>query len=462
MGQGLNTGRVAGVLLHPTSLPSGRLDADAYRWVDWLAQAGLRVWQMLPLGVPLVGLSPYQCASAFAINPGLFAEPPIPGPSPARGAGSKTFDDWYDSQRHWVDDYALFMVLKQQFAGQEWTAWPGALRQREPQAMAQVRSAHAAAISALIQEQYRCYCQWQDLRQYATRQGVALFGDMPIFVAYDSADVWAHPELFLLNADGEAEWVTGVPPDYFSETGQRWGNPHYHWERMAQTDFQWWRQRLEYHFAFFDLVRIDHFRGLAASWMIPASEPTAINGYWQNVPGDAMLASIQTALGDLPLVAEDLGVITPDVTALRDKYALPGMSVLQFSFDHFEDNPHKPQNVRENTVYYTGTHDNDTLLGWFNSLDAAMQQHVLQSLAITEVSALTTAMLDTVFASNALLALVPLQDLLQLDNAARMNVPGTVDGNWQWRFQWSQLPENLASVLHESLLHHQRLGNTPP
>lgn len=456
MGQGLTRQRVAGVLLHPTSLPSGRLDADAYRWIDWLAQAGFRVWQMLPLGVPLIGLSPYQCASAFAVNPALFAG------KEADHYDAAAFRVWYESQRHWVDDYALFMALKQQLAGQTWLEWPTALRHREPQAIAQARRTHAAAINRLIQEQYRCYDQWQNLRQYAASRGITLFGDMPIFVAHDSADVWSHPELFLLNAAGEAEWVAGVPPDYFSETGQRWGNPHYCWERMAQTDFQWWRQRLEYHVAFFDLVRIDHFRGLAASWMIPASEPTAINGYWQTVPGDAMLASIQAALGDLPLVAEDLGVITPDVIALRDKYALPGMSVLQFSFDHFEDNLHKPQNVRENTVYYTGTHDNDTLLGWFNHLDAAMQQHVLQSLNITDVADLTTAMLDTVFASNAWLALVPLQDLLQLDSTARMNTPGTIDGNWQWGFQWSQLPENLASVLKKSLLHHQRLGNTPP
>ncbi|MDD5391664.1 MAG: 4-alpha-glucanotransferase [Thiothrix sp.] len=449
-------GCAVGVLLHPTSLPSGKLDADAYRWVDWLAQAGVSVWQMLPLGVPLTGLSPYQCASAFAVNPNLFEElAPVSSPDKGR-LGGVSFEDWYEAQKHWVEDYALFMVLKQQFRGQEWSAWPAAFRSRDQQALFQARGDYAEALAAIIDEQYQCYCQWQALRQYATAKGVYLFGDMPIFVAYDSADVWASPQRFLLDETGTPTFVTGVPPDYFSETGQRWGNPHYNWEQMQAENFLWWKQRLQYHFEFFDLVRIDHFRGLAASWMIPATEETAINGYWQAVAGDAMLASIQAEWGNIPLVAEDLGVITSDVTALRDKYGLPGMSVLQFGFDHFEDNPHKPQNVRENTVYYTGTHDNDTLLGWFTSLDAAMQQHVMQVLNITDPAGLTNAMLDIILASKALLAVIPLQDLLHLGSEARMNVPGTVDGNWLWQFAWADIPEALASELHNKLQGHQR------
>jgi 4-alpha-glucanotransferase len=449
-------GCAVGVLLHPTSLPSGKLDADAYRWVDWLAQAGVSVWQMLPLGVPLTGLSPYQCASAFAVNPNLFEElTPVSPPDKGR-LGGVSFEDWYEAQKHWVEDYALFMVLKQQFRGQEWSAWPAAFRSRDQQALFQARGDYAEALAAIIDEQYQCYCQWQALRQYATAKGVYLFGDMPIFVAYDSADVWASPQRFLLDETGAPTFVTGVPPDYFSETGQRWGNPHYNWEQMQAENFLWWKQRLQYHFEFFDLVRIDHFRGLAASWMIPATEETAINGYWQAVAGDAMLASIQAEWGNIPLVAEDLGVITSDVTALRDKYGLPGMSVLQFGFDHFEDNPHKPQNVRENTVYYTGTHDNDTLLGWFTSLDAAMQQHVMQVLNITDPAGLTNAMLDIILASKALLAVIPLQDLLHLGSEARMNVPGTVDGNWLWQFAWADIPEALASELHNKLQGHQR------
>ena len=468
-------GRSAGVLLHPTSLPLGRLDADAYRFVDWLAQAGFRVWQMLPLGVPLVGASPYQCASAFAVNPALFVlenpSPTLPlsgeggavsysSSSPDKGRlGGVSFDDWYAAQKHWVEDYALFMLLKQQFGGAEWSEWPEALRQHNADALFQLRGSHAQEIAAIIDEQFQCYQQWQALRTYAARKGVLLFGDMPIFVAYDSADVWAHPERFLLDSDGKPTFVTGVPPDYFSATGQRWGNPHYNWEQMQAENFLWWRERLAYHFAFFDLVRIDHFRGLAASWMIPADEPTAINGFWQVVAGEAMLDSVQASMGNLPLVAEDLGIITPDVVELRDKYDLPGMSVLQFGFDHFEDNPHKPQNVRENTVYYTGTHDNDTLLGWFTSLDSATQQHVMQVLGVDKAELLTDTMLDTIFASRALLAIVPLQDLLRLDSRARMNTPGTVAGNWQWQFAWADIPPALAAALQQRLQHHQRHGN---
>ncbi|WGZ94523.1 MAG: 4-alpha-glucanotransferase [Candidatus Thiothrix putei] len=444
-------GRAAGVLLHPTSLPSGKLDADAYRWVDWLAEAGFKVWQMLPLGVPLAGLSPYQCASAFAVNPALFGD----GEATSIDA-DQSFDVWYANQKHWVEDYALFMVLKQRFQGQEWSEWPEPLRLRDPKAMFIVRGEQAEALAAMIHEQYACWLQWQALRTYAAERGVYLFGDMPIFVAYDSADVWANPQRFLLDDTGTPTLVTGVPPDYFSETGQRWGNPHYHWENMQAENFVWWQQRLLYHFEFFDLVRLDHFRGLAASWMIPATEPTAINGYWQEVPGDAMLASLQAALGNIPLVAEDLGVITPDVTELRDKYELPGMSVLQFGFDHFEDNPHKPHNVRANTVYYTGTHDNDTLQGWFTSLSEESQQYVMQVLGIEDTSQVTDTMLDTIFASSALLAMIPLQDLLHLGSAARMNTPGTVEGNWAWRFDWSDIPDTLASQLHEKLQGHQR------
>lgn len=446
-------GRAAGVLLHPTSLPSGKLDADAYRWIDWLAEAGIKVWQILPLGVPLVGFSPYQCASAFAVNPGLFGEE---GLGVRETAQPQSFDLWYANQNHWVEDYALFMVLKQQFGGQEWHEWPAAFRSRNPEALFQLRNEQAEAIADIIHSQYDYWLQWQQLRAYAAQKGVALFGDMPIFVAYDSADVWAHPERFLLDATGAPTFVTGVPPDYFSATGQRWGNPHYNWEYMQSENYLWWKQRLHYHFEFFDLVRIDHFRGLAASWMIPASEETAMNGEWESVPGDAMLTSIQAEMGEIPLVAEDLGVITPDVTALRDKYGLPGMSVLQFGFDHYEDNPHKPQNVRENTVYYTGTHDNDTLLGWFAGLDEAMQLHVMQVLDISDPAELTDAMLDTILGSKALLAVIPMQDLLHLGTEGRMNVPGTAYGNWRWRFDWGNVPDTLASELHDKLQGHQR------
>lgn len=444
--------RQAGILLHPTSLPSRRVDADAWRWVDFLAAAGVHVWQMLPLGVPLAGISPYQCASAFAINPALF-----PPDLPAVNTSDAVFAAWYQRQRHWIDNYALFMTLKQQHDCAPWVDWPTPLRQREPAAMQAYSQQHATVINAHIYQQYQLYAHWQTLRRYATGHGISLFGDMPIFVAHDSADVWAHPGSFLLDETGQPTLVAGVPPDYFSETGQRWGNPQYDWECMRQSDFVWWRERLRYHFEFFDMVRIDHFRGLAASWMIPADCPTAMNGYWQQVPGDALLQCVRQDLGAVALVAEDLGVITPDVEILRRAFNLPGMSVLQFAFDGFEDNPHKPQNVTEDRVYYTGTHDNDTVRGWFDSLDVAQQASVLSLLNINDGAQINAAMINSVLASAAQLAVIPLQDLLGLNGHARMNMPGTTEGNWLWQFQWQDIPPALVSDLHSQLQQAQRL-----
>lgn len=455
----------AGILLHPSSLPSGQLDHDAWRWLDQMAVLGVSVWQMLPLGLPLNGLSPYQCVSAFALNPALF---PNNRSAPLEQlAETAKFAAWYQKNQHWVDDFALFMELKAVFNGTEWSTWPSEYRQRSGAALASFKSEHTDALNQHIDEQFACWQHWQSLRAHAKALGIRLFGDMPIFVAYDSADVWAHPELFLLDAAGKPTVVTGVPPDYFSATGQRWGNPHYNWELMQQTQFAWWRERLRYHFDFFDLVRIDHFRGLEAAWMIPADSPTAIEGYWAKVPGDELLACLQAASGDLPLVAEDLGIITHEVTALRHKYKLPGMSVLQFAFDHFADNPHKPWNVTINTVYYTGTHDNDTLLGWFNSLTAEqrawtlnlIQEHIFLSTEQNQ-GKITDLMLATVFQSAAGLVMLPWQDVLGLGSEARMNVPGTIEGNWHWRFDWHQVPSDRLTRLKTQLQQHQRYHTT--
>jgi 4-alpha-glucanotransferase len=436
----------AGVLLHVSSLPSGRLDADSWRYIDWMVEAGFSVWQMLPLGVPLAGVSPYQCASAFALNPALFPEklPEVLVDSPA-------FKDWYAGQHAWVEDYALFMAIKHEYEGAAWVNWPTPLRLREANALMQFKLTHEAAINAIIHQQYQLFMYWQTLRTYAFERGIDLFGDMPLFVAHDSADVWAHPECFLLDEAGQPTFVAGVPPDYFSSTGQRWGNPQYNWVYLGNNGFAWWQDRLHYHFECFDLVRLDHFRGLAASWMIPAASETAMDGYWQNVPGAVLLQYIQERMGNLPLVAEDLGVITPDVEALRHQFGLPGMSVLQFSFDDFADNPHKPQNVTEDRVYYTGTHDNDTTLGWFDSLEPSVQDRVLSALEITQRSQVVDKMIAVILGSHARLAIIPMQDLLKLDSAARMNIPGTADHNWQWRFDWAQIPSNLATELHHQI-----------
>jgi len=427
----------AGLLLHPTSLPSGTL-VDAERWLDFMQAAGFSVWQMLPLGVPLAGLSPYQCASAFAVNPGLFPTEPV---------DLHGFTDWRSQQAHWLEDFARFMVIKAEQGGAAWTDWPVALRDRDAQTLAAFDISHADKLNAMMVEQYRSAFYWQRIREQAAARGIQLFGDMPIFVAHDSADVWAQRGLFLLDDDGHPTVISGVPPDYFSATGQRWGNPHYNWPAMQADGFAWWRARLTAHFEWFDLVRIDHFRGLAAAWEIPACEPTAIHGEWIEAPGAALLQAIADEMGELPLVAEDLGIITPDVTALRHQFGLPGMAVLQFAFDQHADNPHKPENVQPDTVYYTGTHDNDTTLGWWRALPDEVRQQVMQQLGVHDPEAVPDAMIDTVLQSRAALAILPLQDVLSLGSEARMNMPGTNNGNWAWRFEWDALPSDLATRL---------------
>ena len=441
----------AGLLLHPTSLPSGTL-ADAGRWLEFLHAAGFGVWQMLPLGIPLTGLSPYQCASAFAVNPALF---------PDCDVDPHGYADWQARQAHWLEDFARFMVIKAEQQGAPWTEWPRALRDRDPGVLVRFDVVHADALEAVKRAQYRAVVQWHALRDQATARGIQLFGDMPIFVAHDSADVWAQRALFLVDETGHPTRVAGVPPDYFSATGQRWGNPHYNWAAMQADGYAWWRARLRAHFEWFDLVRIDHFRGLAAAWEIPAGEPTAIHGEWVAAPGAALLQAFADDMGDLPLVAEDLGIITPDVTELRHRFGLPGMAVLQFAFDQHADNPHKPENVQTDTVYYTGTHDNDTTLGWWRTLPDEARTQVMQQLGIGEPDAVPEAMIATVLESRAALAMLPLQDVLHLGSEARMNTPGTDNGNWTWRFEWEALPSDLAPRLLKQLQKANRCETRP-
>ncbi len=443
--------RRAGILLHPTSLPSGTL-SDVTRWLDFLQASGCTLWQMLPLGVPLSGLSPYQCVSAFAVNPALF---------PDARADMRRFASWCRSQQHWLRDYARFMVAKTMHHNASWVDWPEALRVRDADTLAVFDQQHEAALTAVKTEQYRVYVHWQAIRRAASERGIALFGDMPIFVAHDSADVWAHAEQFLLDEAGNPTVVTGVPPDYFSETGQRWGNPHYNWPVMREQGFSWWLDRLRYHFEWFDWVRIDHFRGLAAAWTIPVADSTAVNGYWEAVPGADLLQKIQHEMGEIPLIAEDLGVITPDVIALRRDFHLPGMAVLQFAFDAHADNPHKPENVAVETVYYTGTHDNDTTLGWYASLPEAVQDQVRQRLNAADADQVLDAMRSAVWESRAAMAVLPMQDVLRLGSEARMNTPGTITGNWSWRFDWSMLTPDLVPSLLAQLQKAHRC-ETPP
>ena len=439
--------RRAGILLHPTSLPSGVLDDDVERWLELLVDSGFSVWQVLPLGDPQAGLSPYQCTSAFAMNPLLLPQ------YPSYNKNSNGFASFCDKQRFWLDDYAIFKILKQHFNDDSWNEWPAEWKFRQPKAMQEIHQQYARDIEELKWQQYQLHKRWQEIRDKANALGILLFGDMPIFIAYDSADVWAHAELFLLDSNDNMTVVTGVPPDYFSETGQRWGNPHYNWDVMKKDDYAWWKARTRHLLEQFDIVRIDHFRGLEAAWMIDATCDTAVAGKWLKMPGNELLSAIKDNHNQLPFVAEDLGIITPEVTALKKKYHLPGMSILQFAFDAFDDNPHKPKNITEDTVVYTGTHDNDTTKGWFNNLDEHVKKYILQTLKIS-VDNLTAdeiadtvvdKMIDDAMNSQASICIIPLQDCLHLGSEARMNIPGTTTENWQWRFQWQQIDQRYNS-----------------
>ncbi len=416
-----------------------------------MSESALSVWQMLPLGMPQADYSPYQCLSAFAANPALL------GSHMPLDASDRDYRDFCTGEAYWLNDFALFSCIKSAQENAAWFHWPEELKWRRKDALQQFAHTYYNDLQAVKWEQYQLHHQWQQLRNSASTRDIHLFGDMPIFVAHDSADVWACPQRFLLDAQGQPTWVTGVPPDYFSATGQRWGNPHYDWDFHVKEGFQWWLARLEHHFRWFDLVRIDHFRGLQAVWMIDAGEETAIHGHWQEVPGDQLLAALQRHIDPLPLVAEDLGIITPEVRELKQKYHLPGMAVLQFAFDAFEDNPHKPANISPDCVIYTGTHDNDTTLGWYQSLPEDTQQFVREMLHMPADGDIVDTMIGTAMESRANLAIVPLQDFLKLGSEARMNTPGTANGNWRWQFRWEQLSANdLSAQIRSQVIRSKR------
>jgi len=465
--------RRSGIILHPTSLPGpgrvGRIGSEAIRFLDWIDAAGFGLWQVLPLNPPQDDGSPYACISAFAgdirlIDPellvaeGWLAEGGARAPlgqalSDARhglaasgGEAWEEFRAFCSAQASWLEDFALFVVIKRLQGNRPWWEWPAPLRMREPARLAQLRAEARDALEAVRFSQFVFFRQWHALRAEAKARDILMLGDMPIFVAHDSVDVWAHPEYFDLDPLGQPTAVAGVPPDYFSETGQRWGNPHYRWDRMAEDGFRWWLQRIGWALEGLDGLRVDHFRGFEAYWSIPASEPTAIAGSWQPGPGAALFEALLREFDELPLLAEDLGVITPAVTALRERFALPGMKILQFAYDGSPDNPYLPERHEERCVVYTGTHDNDTTLGWFESLPAASREFVLKSLG-AQAQDMPWALIETALASPARIAVIPMQDAIGLGGNARMNTPGTVEGNWQWRFDWSELPAARAAEL---------------
>ncbi|GAB4396236.1 MAG: 4-alpha-glucanotransferase [Rhodoferax sp.] len=494
--------RASGILLHITSLPgphgSGDFGPAAYHFVDWLHTAGQSVWQTLPLTPLGPGYSPYMSCSAFAGNPLLLdlgalhargwllahEVQPLPCADPVcidfpavvawrmqrlqwafdrfvqQGTPEDRadFDAFCQRQASWLDDFALFMALDERHAGRPWTQWDPSLAQRQPEAIRSARRewAHRVAFWQFVQ-----WCfdgQWQALRAYARAKGVRILGDMPIFVAHHSADVWVNPQLFELDARGEPTVVAGVPPDYFSPTGQRWGNPLYRWSAHARDGFGWWIARLRHCMAWVDLVRIDHFRGFESHWEIPADAPTAVQGRWVAGCGDALFEAIRAALGELPLIAEDLGVITPAVQALRQRQRLPGMCVLQFAWgEHGQGQPrYLPHRYSADTVVYTGTHDNDTTWGWWNSQSEPVRHHLREYLASNGLD-VSWDLIRAASASVADLAIFPLQDVLNLGSEHRMNRPGTSGGNWGWRFHWGMVEPWHAQRLRRVTELYQRL-----
>jgi len=443
--------RRAGILLHPTSLPSGCLDGDVERWLDLLQNTGVKIWQILPLVIPDETGSPYQSCSAFAINPALLSDQ-----DRRRPVDASEVEAFIGQESAWLADFALYTVLKDRFNSLPWYKWDPVYCNRSSNALQKIRQEESEKIQGIIKEQFRLQKRWQDIRSKANAKDIKIFGDMPIFVALDSADVWSNQDQFLLDENHKPRYVAGVPPDYFSETGQRWGNPHYNWERMRHDNFSWWRLRLKRMFEWFDIVRLDHFRGLEAVWMIPQDSETAVNGHWEKVPGQAMLTALQDDYPNLPIVAEDLGFITEEVRQLRQQFGLPGMAVLHFAFDHFEDNPHKPKNYTANTVAYTGTHDNNTTNGWFSHLDFAQRSFVSDILQLSDITDPAQQFISVLLDSRASLVIFPMQDVLGLGEEARLNTPGTTSDNWQWRLDWGMISDSRLQSIKQGILHAGR------
>lgn len=470
------------MLLHPTSLPGiagqGSLGPAARRFVDLLETCGFSVWQTLPLGPTHSDWSPYQCLSVHAGNTRLVSREDLvsrgwldasalaSGDSlqqaragfdrEADPAEKQAFADFREQHAGWLDNYALYQAIRLVHDHKPWPDWPAPLRNRHTPALARFRKSCADSIEQICFEEFLFFTQWHALRDYAHQHGVLLFGDIPIFVAHDSADVWSNRELFSTDDQGNPDVVAGVPPDYFSETGQRWGNPLYRWDRLAADDFNWWLERVRSQLELFDIIRLDHFRGFQQYWEIPAQEETAINGHWVDAPGAALFERLAAEFGELPLVAEDLGTITPEVEAMRLRFGLPGMKILQFAFDGGPDNQYLPHNHEPHSVVYTGTHDNDTTLGWYEARDRDGKQDVLDYLG-NPPDPMPWPVIRAAFASVARLAIVPFQDILALGSEHRMNTPGTTKGNWQWQFDWQEVPGDLPAHVHGMLYRYARI-----
>jgi 4-alpha-glucanotransferase len=502
--------RSSGILLHPTSLPTrfgiGDFGPSAYEFVDFLARAGQSTWQVLPLGPTGYGDSPYQCFSAFAGNPLLISPELLVAESllsaddlelfqelsadqvdyprvgqlkrpllrkayqefKTKSADEEHFNGFKRRHRNWLEDFALFMALKDAHDGVAWFGWEKEFVRRDAAALQRARQQFSEEIETHNFAQYMFFRQWTRLRQHCTDRRIRIMGDLPIYVAHDSADVWTNPEFFLLDENGNPKKVAGVPPDYFSATGQLWGNPIYNWEKLRETGYRWWIERFRAVFQLFDIVRVDHFRGFEAYWEVPAGEATAINGRWTKAPGVEVFATVQNMLGDLPIVAENLGVITPEVEAIRHRFHFPGMAILQFAFGTDPQGwTFRPHNYSRDLVAYTGTHDNDTIVGWWTSSGAGDSTRTGQDIhnereyaskyLNTNGHKIHWAFIQALMTSVAKTVIFPLQDVLGLGSEARMNIPSKLGGNWRWRFCGGMLTDDMCQHLKELTTIYERL-----
>ena len=487
----MNFERSSGILLHPTSLPGkhgiGTLGKEAYKFVDFLIESGQKLWQTYPLGPTGYGDSPYQCFSAFAGNPLLIDldilveekllhsndiieskfddklvdfgkvinfKMPILKKAFSNFTKNATdlektkFEAFYDNNKSWLEDYSLFMALKEHFGGKSWTEWDKDIKFREEEAIEKYEDLLKEKMDFQNFIQYLFFKQWAELKAYANQNYIKIIGDIPIFVAFDSADAWSNPDIFLFDKDRNPVKVAGVPPDFFSATGQLWGNPLYDWNALEKNDFAWWIERVKANLTISDIIRVDHFRGFAGYWAVPADEDTAMNGKWEKALGTELFTAIEDSLGVLPIIAEDLGVITPDVEELRDHFNFPGMKILQFAFTAGEDSNYLPHQYPENSVVYTGTHDNDTTLGWYEAAETADQEFAKAYLNSKD-DHICDSFIRACWSSPSVMAIAPLQDILKLDGSARINTPGKASGNWQWRFSSNDLNSETAKELKQ-------------